>query len=78
MKRCLLIVIMTAALSNVYSDLISPEYQSVLMVYPDAGVSTEIALQHLNLPIRSLITISHHIFEQFIHLFQCSLVRLKL
>lgn len=64
---------MSTALSDVDGHLICSEDQSILMVDPDAGVSSEIVFQHLNLSIRSLITISHHIFEQFGYFFSVAL-----
>ena len=46
---------MSAALSNVDGHVICPEDHAILMVDPDAGVSSEISFQHLNLSTRSLI-----------------------
>ena len=69
---------MSAALSDIDGHLIRPEDQTVLMINPDASVSSEISFQHLNLPIGSLIAVSHHILKQFVYFFQCGLVRLKL
>ena len=71
-------MIMTSALYYNYCSFICRVYYPVLLINAHAAISTEITLEPLSFSISTLISVTHDILQQFIHLSKQFIIRLKL